>query len=228
MIDINATLQITLVLATTPLLRALLLASSVIRSGRQLLTLDHLVHLSTATLDRCRLLTRRTRSQVTLGYASMGIRGHTAAQYLIADGITKRDLIQARLSLRGQYRFLATRATPNSFRCQLTVATRIRMTCPGTLVILAVQLFLACILARKLHILQILSGTWNRLLCIPTVTLVFQSLSAVLARSRVALLAALMQSTVTHLIAESIACYGLLLRTDHGLDRGSTTTLSSD
>lgn len=72
-VNVYATLYVAFVLPAAPLLGALFLAPRIIRSCRQILTLDHLIHLSTATFHRCRLLARRTRSQVAFTHTPMGI-----------------------------------------------------------------------------------------------------------------------------------------------------------
>lgn len=78
-IDVNATLRVALVFATAALLRAASLAACIVRTRRQLATLDHLIHVATATLD-CRLLrTRRALAQVTFAGTLMRMRRLTAA-----------------------------------------------------------------------------------------------------------------------------------------------------
>lgn len=51
-VNVNATLDIAFVFAAAPLLGALFLASRIVRPCCQLLTFHHLIHLTTATLDR--------------------------------------------------------------------------------------------------------------------------------------------------------------------------------
>lgn len=228
MIDLDATLHVALVLSATPLLRALLLASSIIRSSGQLFAFHHLVHLATTTLHRRRFLTRRTRSQVALADATMRTRRSATAQDLVTNGLAQGNLIQASLSFRGQNWPLTTRTRFDAIRLQVARATLFRVAQSQALVVLAIQLLLAGTRTGELHRFQVLSSTGHRFRLPATVAIVLQLLVAGITCPGVALLGAPVQAAVTHLIAESVARIRLLLRTNHRLGRRSTTTVSSD
>lgn len=226
MIYVDATLQVALVLSATSLLRALLLAPRIIGPRSQLFAFHHLIHLPATTLDRRRLLTRRTRAQVALADAPMRTRGNATAQDLVANGLAQGNLIQAGLSLAGQNRLLPARTSFDAIRLQVARTTLLRMAKAQALVVLAVQLPVAWTRTRELHRLQVLSSTGHSFRLPAAVALVLQRLIAGITRAGVALLGAPVQATVAHFIAESVACDRLLLRTNHRLGRRSTATVS--
>lgn len=108
-IDVYAALRVALVFATAALLGAAPLAACIVRTRRQLATLDHLVHVATATLH-CRLLgTRRALPQVTFAGTLMRMRWLTAAQCLAADALTRGHRIETTAALFQGHGQLAAR-----------------------------------------------------------------------------------------------------------------------
>lgn len=225
-INVYATLQVAFVLAATPLLRTLFLATRIVRTGRKLFTLYHLVHLATATLYRRGFLTRRTCTQVTLGDATVRTRRDAATEDFITNRLAKGNFIETRGTFSAQNRFLSTGTGFHSVRSQVAVTTRVPVARALALVVRAVQVLLAETLTRELHLLEI-SRRARNFLCFPaTVTLVLEGLIAVGTVAHVTLLLALVQATVAHLLAEPIAGEFLLLRANHRLCCGSAATVS--
>jgi len=108
-VDVDATLGVALVLATAALLGATPLATGVIRSRRQLATLDHLVHVATTALDGRLLCAGRTLPQVALAGALMRMRRLAAAQCLATDAFARGHGIKAAAALLRRHGQLATR-----------------------------------------------------------------------------------------------------------------------
>lgn len=97
-----------------------------------------------------------------------------------------------------------------------------------TLVVLAIQILLAGTVTTKLHRLQILCCTRNGPLCGSTVAVVLKCLLTVCTSTRVTLLAATVQATVSQFATQAIACDCLLLGANESFRGRSTTTLSGD
>lgn len=109
MVDVDATLSVALVLATASFFGTTSLAASIVRSGRKLPTLDHLIHVSTTALDGSLLRAGWTLTQVALGGALMRMRRLATAQCLATDAFTRGHRIKATTPLLGCHRKLSTR-----------------------------------------------------------------------------------------------------------------------
>lgn len=116
MINVNATFLIAFVFATISLLDATFLASCIIRSGEQLTTLDHLLHMATTTANGSFLGARRTIAGVTLGRTCVRIGRLATWKRTLTGGIAQWNRISAYIPRTDRNWCLTTRTRSHILR----------------------------------------------------------------------------------------------------------------
>lgn len=227
-IDIDAALGIALVLATAALLGAATLAARIVRTGRQLAALDHLIHVAATALDRRLLGARRALAQVAFAGALMRMRRFAAAQRFAADALAGGHRIQATGALRWGHRQLAAGAAGDLCGTQLAGTTGAGMAGILAFMIAAGQRFAAALLARIAALILAFAGALHLALLLAAMAMLLHLLRARLTLARMARLLAAMLAAVEQLVANGLTLQRLLHGALHQLGGASAAAAATD
>lgn len=223
---VDAALLVAFVLGTGPHPSAAFLATGVVGASLQELTLDLLVHVTTAALDHGGFVTRRTFLQVALGRTDVVGAGSAARELLTANGFADRDRIEATLAFSLDDGLLTAGTGSDESRGESTIAARAGVADLDAVVILTVQLCVAYLLTAKFGVVQIRHRTSDLLLLLAAVALVLQRFLAIVATSHVAFPLATVNFAVQRLATDRVTSDLLLLAALQRLRHPATSATS--